>query len=170
MGIAVERLAPDAVLASTNLSGTVSEIQDDPDAPDSNSIDAISATALSDIRVSFPTPTNAVIAGAGLQEFRTKVESVGGGFSTGSPTYQVHVYEAGVLKISGPVVTIAAGNDGRAVQSLLWDITALDPALIECRIQQLTLGGTGGNRRSIGIMAVEWNSTYDIPGGWGVRL
>jgi hypothetical protein len=49
-------IPPDVILASTNLSGLVANIRDDPDAPDASWLTAPSATAATDIRVSFPTP------------------------------------------------------------------------------------------------------------------
>jgi hypothetical protein len=49
-------IPPDAILASTNLSGVVANIRDDPDAPDASWLTASNATTATDIRVSFPTP------------------------------------------------------------------------------------------------------------------
>jgi hypothetical protein len=66
-----ERLAPDAILVQTAQAGVVSSIQDDPDSPDANYLTGTSATA-AELRVSFPTPANALLAGF-TQEFRVRV-------------------------------------------------------------------------------------------------
>lgn len=50
-------LAPDAILASTNLTGAVTDIQDDPDAsPATGWLTATDPLAATDVRVTFPTP------------------------------------------------------------------------------------------------------------------
>lgn len=50
-------IPPDAILASTNLTGAVTDIQDDPDAsPATGWLTATDPLAATDVRVSFPTP------------------------------------------------------------------------------------------------------------------
>lgn len=68
--VAPERLAPDAVLLQTNLTGTLSQIQDDPDSPDANWMTG--GAGVNVLRVSFPTPANSLVAGF-TQEFRVRV-------------------------------------------------------------------------------------------------
>ena len=65
--MATERQAPDATLELTNLTGTVSEIQDDPEDPDGDWLDADSNNADSVVRVSFPTPTGPPYGGEGYK-------------------------------------------------------------------------------------------------------
>lgn len=62
-----ERLAPDTLAVQTNLTGAVTDIDDDPDSPDGL---WLTASGSSVARVTFPTPTAAPSTGAGLQEFR----------------------------------------------------------------------------------------------------
>lgn len=64
----VQRLAPDAVLTQTNLTGALSDIQDDPDTPDANWMTEAGALVL---RVSFPTPAGGKLVGT--QEIRVRV-------------------------------------------------------------------------------------------------
>lgn len=64
----VQRLAPDAVLTQTNLTGALSDIQDDPDTPDANWMTEAGALVL---RVSFPTPSGGKLVGT--QEIRVRV-------------------------------------------------------------------------------------------------
>jgi hypothetical protein len=61
-------IPPEAILASTNLSGIVANIRDDPDAPDASWLTASSATAATDVRVSFSSPSIGVF---GLLDFKT---------------------------------------------------------------------------------------------------
>jgi len=61
-------LAPDVILASTNLTGTVDRIQDDPDTPDALFLDGVVGPA--DLRVSFPNPPQPLI---GSQMFRIRL-------------------------------------------------------------------------------------------------
>jgi hypothetical protein len=65
------RLAPDGILTQTNLTGALTDIQDDPDSPDANYMNGVSGTS-STLRVSFPTPTQSLVAGF-TQEFRVRI-------------------------------------------------------------------------------------------------
>jgi len=62
------RLVPDGALTQTNLTGALSVIQDDPDAPDANWMTSAGAVVL---RVSFPTPAANLMSGF-KQEFRIR--------------------------------------------------------------------------------------------------
>lgn len=63
------RLAPDAILAQTNITGVLSNITDDPDSNDAN---WMTGTGAVDMRVSFPTPAANLVPGR-PQEFRVRV-------------------------------------------------------------------------------------------------
>lgn len=65
-------LYPDAVLTQTSLTGTVADIDEDPDSPDANWMNGVSAT-VSVLRVSFPTPAAALLTGDFKQEFRVRI-------------------------------------------------------------------------------------------------
>lgn len=64
---ATERIAPDTIAVQTNLTGSVTDIDDDPDSPDAN---WLTASGSSTLRTTFSTPTSAPVTGADLQEFR----------------------------------------------------------------------------------------------------
>jgi len=64
-----QQLFPDAILTQTNISGAVTDIDDDPDSPDANWMTGSGAVTL---RVSFPAPTSDLVAGF-TQEFRIRV-------------------------------------------------------------------------------------------------
>ena len=54
------RLAPDAILTQTNLTGSISTVQDDPDSADGTWMTGGGAVVL---RVSFPTPYSNLLPG-----------------------------------------------------------------------------------------------------------
>lgn len=173
MGSVVERIAPSSISASTNLSGAVSAVQDDPDSPDGSWITAVSTTVLAEIKVAMGDPSRVLRAGVGLQEIRTLVRRNGG--AGGTPSYQVSLWNAGVALFVFPVVTIAANTTGEVVQSFLWDASdggggVLSGTAVEVRIAQQSLGGTGGNRASLDVGAIEWNAVEEGFSGWGVPL
>ena len=62
-----EREAPDTLAVQTNLTGAVTDIDDDPDSPDGL---WLTASGSSTARVTFPTPTGSPTVGAALQNFR----------------------------------------------------------------------------------------------------
>ena len=64
-----QQLFPDAIITQTNVTGTVGDIDEDPDSADGN---WVTGTGSIDFRVSFPSPTKDLVAGF-AQEFRIKV-------------------------------------------------------------------------------------------------
>jgi hypothetical protein len=155
--MATERQSPDAILELDNLSGTVSEIQDDPDSPDSNWLDASSNNSDSAVRVSFPTPTGPPTVGTDLQEFRALVRKYGG---TGIPTARVELYEDGSLVRAGSDIDITTDT----VLSFKWnanEISTSDGSLVECRVYGTKAGGAPSVRATVEVGAIEWNVTYD---------
>jgi len=155
--MATERQAPDAILELTNLTGTVSEIQDDPDSPDGDWLDAVSNNANSVCRVSFPTPTGSPTVGTDLQEFRALVRKFGG---TGTPTARIELYEDGVLVRAGSEIDITTDT----VLSFKWNANELatsDGSLVECRLYGTKTGGAPAVRATVEVGAAEWNVAYD---------
>ena len=154
--MATERQSPDVLLEQTNLTGTISEIQDDPDSPDGNWLDAIANNVASICRTSFPTPTGNPTVGAGLQEFRILVRKFGG---TGTPTAWIELYENGVLIRAGSAQNVT----GNLVISFTWnanEILTADGSLVECRLNSTAIGGAPAARACVEVGAVEWNVVY----------
>jgi hypothetical protein len=155
-----EREAPDAILELSNLAGTVSEIQDDPDNPDGNWLDASSNNSDTLCRVSFPTPAGNPKVGADLQEFRALVRKYGG---TGTPTAYVSLYENGNLIRSGSPVNVT----GPLVISFTWnanEISTADGSLVECRVYGTKVGGAPSVRATVEVGAIEWNCEWELAG------
>jgi hypothetical protein len=169
--MASERIAPDALLVATTLSGSVSAIQDDPDSPDASWLVYDGATnGNSDCRVSFPTPANPPSTGAGLQEFRAQLrKNASGGNST---TWSLALWENGAqVAVLATGTTTALAPNGEVVTGA-FDASLLgtsDGSLVECRLEQTGGGssGSGGNRRRIEIGAIEWNAETAVAGRTG---
>lgn len=81
-----DRLAPDTIATQTNLTGSVTDIDDDPDSPDAN---WLTASGSSTLRVTFPTPTYNPTTGAGQQEFRVLMRKNATGPAGGGGTEDV---------------------------------------------------------------------------------
>lgn len=162
--MATERLAPDAVLDSTNyLSLALASIQDDPDSPDA--LWGAWDTGNTTCRVSFPSPSGSLTPGAGLQEGRALIRKAGG---TGGnlPAWSLELWEAGALisvlasgTVSSETGTVVAGTFDASVLA--------DPSggAVELLLAQ-TDGGTGkpAERRGVEVGAIEWNAVYDDAG------
>lgn len=154
--MATQRLSPDAILLQTNLSGVVSAIQDDPDSPNASWLTAIDDSDDINLRVSFPTPTESPVAGAGLQEFKTWLRASGPGVN---PDARLEVWESGVSRFVGPDVSV--GSTSGELVSLFWNASVLtvpSGAGVELRI----FGDAGGvivtdPFDTIEVGAVEWN-------------
>ncbi len=155
---ATERQSPDAYVTQTNLDGTITDIQDDPDSPDANWADAIDEGANVVAHVSFPTPSGDPTQGAGLQEFKIWVRKVATG--GGTPTVTISLYENGAPISSGATQDVT--NLTGALYTYTWDASSLsnaDGSGVELYIDGLKVGG-GPNARSIDVGAVEWNVDY----------
>jgi hypothetical protein len=82
-----ERIAPNAIEASTNMSGAVTDIDEDPYSLDANKMS--STDQLANIRLSFPTPAATPSTATDAQMFRVAITY------TGSLGFQIQLYEAG---------------------------------------------------------------------------
>ena len=161
--MAVEALAPDALLVQTNLTGAVADIDEDPDSPDGDWLTQTSGGAATECRVSFPTPSGDLATGAGLQEFRLWLRSgTNSGFAgNGSETADIYLWEGGSL-----VATLDTGvsvGEMASVLSYTWDASSLasvDGSGVELRVVGNVAGGGGpaGSRAAIEIGALEFNA------------
>lgn len=154
--MALERLAPDAILEQTNLTGAVADIQDDPDSPDGSWLTAAANTSTV-LRASFPSPSDDLTLGAGQQEIRVLVRSTG---EQTDPTADVELYENGSLVtalVSGASVGTATVLSGTFDAASLSDSTG---AGVEVRVAGTPGGGNPSRRASLEVGAVEWNAEY----------
>ena len=156
--MATERLAPDAILASSGLSGVVGAIQDDPDSPDGSWLTAPGSNTETEVRVSFPSPSGNPTQGTGLQEIRVLVRKTA---QSTNPTATVELWEGGSLVST--LASTGVGSTTGVVLSGVWDATALgtaDGSGVEVRVVGATGGGNPGNRASLEVGAIEWNVDY----------
>jgi GH25 family lysozyme M1 (1,4-beta-N-acetylmuramidase) len=147
------RLAPTSILEQTNLSGSVTAIDEDPDSADTSWLTS-SSDADTIVRVGFPTPILNLETGNGLQNFRVRVKASNG---SGTGTVIVSIYENGIERASQ---SFSAGGAGQNVQ-LSWNANLLSNpsgADVECRVVgQGVYGGNPSSRFRIDIGAIEWN-------------
>ena len=158
-----ERLAPDAILVQTNLTGTVADIDDDPDAPDANWLTASGNNANTDVRGSFPSPTGSPTVGADLQAFRVQVRQFDTG-QTGTPTARIELWENGALVRAGPAVDVTGAGQVIAFTWNASEIATADGSLVECKVIGAKSGGPPGARNAVEIGAVEWNAEVSAVG------
>lgn len=157
--MATERQSPDGLLQQDNLSGSLSDIQDDPDSPDANWLTYISNNVDTVCRVSFPTPTGNPTVGADLQEFKIWVRKQPG---TGVPQVQIDLYENGVL-VATVLALMDVTNPTGQLFSGTWNANLLsnaDGSGVECRIFGDWSNGAPSARCTVEVGAVEWNVTY----------
>lgn len=155
--MATIRLAPDAILALSNLSGVVTSIDDDPDAADGLWLTAADVGTATSVRTSFPSPGGDV---TGTQEFRAQVRKAGG---TGTPTCRIELWENGALVSAGTDVSITS-TTGQVISfswanTLLADITG---ASVEARVVSVAVGGSPSKKATVEVGAVEWNAVYTV--------
>ena len=155
-----ERQAPEAILSSSNLSGVVGDIDEDPDAPDGNWMLASGNNVNTDVRTSFPTPTGDPKIGTDLQEFRAYVRQFDTG-QTGDPDCRLELWDGGTLVRAGSNVSITGAGQ---VIALLWNANELtgpaDGSTVEAKLVGTKSGGAPGARNSVDMGAVEWNVDF----------
>lgn len=136
---ATATLAPDSIAESTNLVGTVADIDEDPDAADASWLTATDATAATDLRVTFPSPSGLPTS---TQNFRYLLRKTAGAVH---PTITAELLQAGTfrktLTAAGTPITSTSGQvlQGNWNSSDLE--TLLDGSDVECRIVSV-VGGT----------------------------
>jgi hypothetical protein len=95
------RAKPNTIASSTNLTGTVANVQDDPENLDGTRLTATSATTNTQVRFTYLAGNCGVKSGAGLQSFRIRANKTPGG---NTPTLTVDLYRSG-----GLVANLATG-------------------------------------------------------------
>ncbi len=157
--MATEPRRPDALLTQTQLSGAVTDIDDNPDAGDGNWLTASGNNINTVARVSFSTPSGVPIVGANLQEFRAQVRQFDTG-QTGDPEARIELWENGSLVRAGSDVSITGAGQ---VISFTWNANELataDGSLAECTIVGTKTGGAPTKRNTVEVGAVEWNVDF----------
>jgi hypothetical protein len=157
--VASERQSPGAILASSQLSGTVADIDDDPDAPEGAWLEQSSNNTDTSVRVSFPTPTGAPTSGSGLQEFRALVRKTTG--QSGVPTARIELWENGALVAAGSETNVT--SESGQVVSFTWNASQLsgtDGSGVECLVYGTKTGGSPPTRAAVDVGAIEWNVEY----------
>lgn len=149
---------PNAIAASTNVSGAVGNIDEDPDAADALWITAVSASSNTQIRLQFTsnsTPSE-IRSGDELQDFRIQVRRTASGVS--NPTLAADLYDNGSFVrtlFTGQEVSSTTGQ----VFSGLWNFDEVS-SLANTEIR---LTGTTTGTATVEYGAVRW--IVDTDGG-----
>jgi hypothetical protein len=162
LGEASERLPPDGVVfALVNLTGVYTEVDDDPDDPDTEWLDASSNNVNTECRASFGTPASNLVVGADKQEFRALVRQEDE-TQSGTPNARIELWESGGLIRAGSDTPVP---DGGVVLSFTWNASELagggpyDGANVECKVVGTKTGGSPTTRNTVEPGAIEWNAT-----------
>jgi len=139
--------APDAILAATNLTGTVQELWDDPTAPDADFLDPVDPSAATDLRVSFPTPATAPGSGGpvlfqvwvyrtGHADWPTVWPTVWPDSPVADPTVIVDLWESGAFVAQLASVTVTS-TSGQLITGTMNPALLADPfgAGVELRVR-----------------------------------
>lgn len=158
------RLNPDAIAASSNLTGTVAAVQDDPDYPDGTWLTATTPGTATSARFTFGSLGGLSLAtGAGSQTFRFCVRKTTAG--TGNPVLTVELYEGGSLKATlapSKTTNFTSVATGELVTAS-WD--AADLADITGAALEVRVVGTGTSGTSLEFGAVESVHYFAFSGG-----
>lgn len=156
-----ERLAPDSILAIQNLSGTVADIDDDPDSPDGAWLTAPGSNNETSVRVSFPTPSGDLDATANAQTVRALVRKTN---HNQEPFATLYLYENGSQVKILQAETGITSTTGQVMSGTFSASEINNPANVEVFIQGFVGGGNPGNRASMEVGAIEWNAEITAAG------
>lgn len=155
-------VAPTSIEVSTNLTGSVSDINDDPDDPDGNWLTATTAEVDVVLRVRFP-PAGALKEGASLQEFRVLARVDPDGDSVLAAVDYIKLLQNGteLTDITGNLGLDS--NQGDTVFSARWDAALLTgTSNVEMEIAGRI--SASGFSTSMDIGAVRWNQALTFAG------
>lgn len=158
----LERLAPDAILASTNLSGSVTDIDDDPDSPDGLWLTAPGSNNNTNVRVSFPTPSGSLDTTTDIQTVRVLVRKTN---HSQAPFATLFLYENGSQVKTLQAQTGITSTTGEIMSGTFSASEITNPANVEVYIDGVVGGGSPGNRASLEVGAIEWNAEVVAGGG-----
>lgn len=138
------------------MTGGVTDVDEDPDAPDTLWVNATSASVNPSARFTFPTPTGPVTA---TQTFRARVRKHGG---SATPTARIDLYENGVLRATGTNQNVTSTTGQTITQT--FDAASLvdrSGAGVEARFVG-TATGSGAKIASVDLGAIRWTETYVV--------
>lgn len=158
-GDTFERLAPDAMDTSGNVTGAVGDVQESPDAPDGSAVVLTHVFTNAVATFDFPTPSVNPATGADEQAFRLWVKWNGSGVAT----FWLGESDS-TIGIIGDASTIGIGTDYEMVE-LTWD--AADLGTADGSEVQLVVECSSG--AVITIDALEWVAPLG-PAGPNLRL
>jgi hypothetical protein len=161
-----EFVLPNEITASTNLNGSISNIVDDPDSPDSNWLVNAGLNQNTSAYIGFNNPIrrlyNGPETGVDYQHFfkvLVRKNSTGGSAVAFSVTlHETSDSTAITTLISSQSLTDSDIGAGRVFTTPTWNTSLITNKLgtdVRIRILQTT-GGSGGNRRWVEIGAVRW--------------
>lgn len=136
-----QTISPDAIAASTNISGEVAAVQDDPDAPDGTWLTATSATAATDLRVTFPLP-DGPLTPASTQTFRYLVRKTAG---APTPTLTAELREANALRKTFATNTPVTSTTGAVLQGDWTDADVVDTLGTDIELRLVSSPGLGAS-------------------------
>lgn len=161
--MATQLLLPDAVVASTNLTANIANLDEGVSNFDGVYATTNGANANTLLRLSFPSPLGTLNSGANLQTFRSRVRR--NNTLGNTVTVRLEVRENTVLRANSNnfTITSTAGED----ISYTWDASVLSlssGANVEIYIVQQAggSGGQTGNRRWVEIDTADWTADYTL--------
>lgn len=157
-----QRIVVDSILSADNQTGTIADIDDDPDSPDANWLAA--GTADSTFHGSF-SAVNAGQALDGQQEFRVLARKTSPGGA--DPDIAIYLFESGtqvsVLAATAAVTDTTAVFVGTFQAASLADQTGSN---VEIWVDMTGSGGAPAGRRGVEIGAIEWNASTVAAGSY----
>ena len=160
--MASERLTVDNLATLTNLSGAITDIDDDPDSPDGLWITSDGGGA-AELIGDFENSSRTLKVGANLQEFRVLIRrsSANGGPGGGNAVvFDIDLYDNGTIVRNLVSGATQASGASATVYSGTWNANEVGSGNdVEVRVIQTDgFGGNPNNRRYIDIGAIEWNA------------
>ena len=161
------RSSPTSIVSSTNLTGTVSNIQDDPDSADAGWLTVTTANQSTNVQVAMSDPTGSPTTGSGLQNIRVLWRKTS---QTTNPTGVVELWRSGGGAAIATIVssTTVSSTTGVVVSGTFDFATftagggAAGGSDLEIRVVGTVGGGSPSNRASVEIGAIEWNAEYSV--------
>ena len=151
-------LRPDAILATSGLTGGLSDIQDDTTSPDANWMVAVDNNTDGDLYLSFPSPAGELRPGP--QKLLVAARQFDEG-QTGTPTIRLELWEAGSLVEVGASMGVVPGGGLFTLQWAADEVSDQSGAGIEIKIFLERTGGSPTKRNTIDIGAVEWECIHE---------
>jgi len=160
-----ETYTPNSIIAQSNLTGDLTALTDDVDLPDALNFSTSAPGTATNLEVGLNDPILLLKQGAGLQKVRVLVKKDNTGGNNPTATMSLYENNGGTRTQIGSTQSLTL-TDTPSIMTVSFDASVLSDKYgknLEVKISGTPAGGSAATKRAVIPMAVNFDTTLDIP-------